>query len=185
LATDFLSVDTVLFRRLYVLFFIELDPRWVHLGGVTANPTGPWVTQQARNLFVGAGESLSGRRFLIRDRDSKFSGSFDEVFATEGITVIKTPIQAPKANAFAERVVGTLRRECLDWMLIFGRRHLEAVLGEYVDHYNGHRPHRSLALVAPHNLDAPRKLTRATTRSDWIQRNDRLGGLLHEYTVAG
>lgn len=183
-ATDFLSVDTVLFRRLYVLFFIELDTRRVHFAGVTANPTGPWVTQQARNLFLRAGEELSGRRFLIRDRDAKFSGPFDEVFTSEGLRVIMTPVRAPKANAYAERFVGTLRRECLDWMLIFGRRHLESVLGEYIDHDNRHRPHRSLALVSPNRFDQAQGEIPTTARPPRVRRTDRLGGLLHEYTLA-
>ena len=184
LATDFLSVDTILFRRLYVLFFIELDTRRVRFAGVTAHPTGPWVTQQARNLFLRSGDGLSGRRFLIRDRDSKFTGLFDEVFSSEGLRVIMTPVQAPKANAYAERFVGTLRRECLDWMLIFGRRHLEYVLSEYAEHYNRHRPHRSLSLVSPNRLDQPQEEIPANAHSDRIRRTDRLGGLLHEYTVA-
>ena len=130
LATDFFTVDTVFFRRPYVLFFIELDTRRVHLAGVTANPTGPWVTQQARNLFLGSGDVLSERKFLIRDRGTKFTGPCDEVFASEGVEVIKTPVRAPQANAHAERLVGTLRRECLDWTLELGRRHLESVLTE-------------------------------------------------------
>ena len=152
LATDFFTVDTVLLRRLYVLFFIELDTRRVHLAGVTANPTGQWVTQQARNLFMTIGERLSGRRFLICDRDTKFSAAFDGVFTSEGLRVLRTPVRAPQANAYAERWVGTVRRDCLDWILIFGRCHLEMVLTSYLKHYNTHRPHRALELRAP---DAP------------------------------
>lgn len=140
LATDFFTVDTVLLRRLYVLFFLELDTRRVHLAGVTAKPTGPWVTQQARNLFLRTGDAFSGRKFLIRDRDSKFTGPFDEVFTAEGADIIETPVRPPKANARAERFVGTIRRECLDWTLVLGGRHLESVLEEYVTHYNSHRP---------------------------------------------
>src|ERR1019366_8768937 len=109
--------DTVLLRRLYVLFFIELDTRQIHLAGVTAHPTGVWVTQQARNLSIGAAEPLAGRRFLIRDRDTKFTRAFDDVFRAEDITAIRTPIRAPQANADAERWIGTVRRECLDWIL--------------------------------------------------------------------
>lgn len=178
-ATDFFTVDTVFFRRLYVLFFIELDTRSVHLAGVTAKPTGPWVTQQARNLFLCAGDVLSGRKFLIRDRDTKFTGPFDEVFVSEGVEVIKTPVRAPQANAHAERLVGTLRRECLDWTLVLGRRHLESILTDYVAHYNRHRPHRSLALVAPASTtDSP---VLPPIALDRIRRTDRLGGLVHEY----
>ena len=144
LACDFFTVDTVLLRRLYVLFFIELDTRRVYVTGVTANPIGAWVVQQARNLTMVLAERARPVRFLVRDRDAKFTASFDEVFRSERIRIIRTPVRAPRANAFAERFVGTIRRECLDRMLIFGRRQLEVVLAEYVDHYNGHRPHRSL-----------------------------------------
>lgn len=177
LATDFFTVDTVFFRRLYVLFFIELDTRRVRLAGVTPKPTGPWVTQQARNLFLRAGDSLSGRKFLIRDRDTKFTGPFDEVFTSEAMGVIKSPVRAPKANAHAERFVGTVRRECLDWTLVLGRRHLEAVLVEYVAHYNGHRPHRSRGLVAPACTEDPHIVPTVAR----IRRIDRLGGLVQEY----
>jgi putative transposase len=179
LATDFFTVDTVFFRRLYVLFFIELDTRRVHLAGVTSKPTGPWVTQQARNLFIRAGDALSGRKFLVRDRDTKFTGPFDEVFTSEGMEVIKTPVRAPKANAHAERFVGTIRRECLDWTLVLGRRHLESVLNEYVEHYNSHRPHRALELMAPArtaNMAEP-----GLDAVGRVRRTDRLGGLVHEY----
>ncbi len=149
LATDFLTVDTVSFRRLYVLFFIELDTRRVHLAGVTAHPTAAWVTQQARNLAMTLGDALSDRKFLIRDRDVLFAGSFDRVFQSEGLRVVRTPVQAPRANAFAERWVGTLRRECLDWTLVFGRRQLEGVLRDYLAHYNAHRPNRAPSLFGP------------------------------------
>jgi len=176
LATDFFTVDTVFLRRLYVLFFIEVDTRKVHLAGVTAHPIGPWVTQQARNLVMAMGAALSSRRLLIRDGDAKFSGTFDEVFRSEGLRVIRTPVRAPRANAFAERFVGTIRRECLDWVLIVGRRHLEAVLREYLEHYNAHRPHRGLGLKAP--AGEPAVFPSASRR---IHRRDRLGGLIHEY----
>jgi putative transposase len=182
LATDFLTVDTVFFRRLYVLFFIELDTRRVHLAGVTAHPTAMWVTQQARNLALTLGDALSDRKFLIRDRDALFAGSFDRVFRSEGLRVIKTPVRAPRANAFAERWVGTLRRECLDWILILGRRQLEAVLREYVAHYNAHRPHRALGLQAPET--GPIRLPAARASPCDIHRRDRLGGLIHEYDIA-
>jgi len=126
IACDFFSVETISLRRFYVLFFIELDSRRVHLAGCTTNPTGAWVTQQARNLSItGVYERM---RFLIHDRDGKFTASFDEIFRSEGITVIHTPIRAPQANAYAERFVRTIRAECLDWLLIVDRRHLEHVL---------------------------------------------------------
>jgi hypothetical protein len=126
LACDLFTVETISLRRFYVLFFIELESRRVHLAGFTTNPTGAWVTQHARNLsFTGIFELV---RFLIHDRDSKFSGAFDEVFRSEGINVIHTPIRAPQANAYAERFVRTVHAECLDWLLIIGRRHLESVL---------------------------------------------------------
>jgi putative transposase len=173
LACDFFTVETVSLRRLYVLFFIELGSRRVHLAGCTTNPTGAWVAQQARNLSF---TSLFGRmRFLIHDRDSKFTASFDEVFRSEGIQVIHTPVRAPRANAFAERFVRTVRTECLDWLLIVGRRHLEAVLRIYVQHYNRDRPHRGLALQPPE----PSKLN--SLRDADVRRRDRLGGLLHDY----
>ena len=152
LACDFFHVDTVLLRRLYVLFFIELDTRKVHVTGVTSSPVGAWVTQQARNLSSVLAERAVAVRFMIRDRDAKFTSGFDEVFRSDGIRVIRTPIQAPRANAFAERFVGTVRRECLDRMLVFNRRQLKAVLSEFVDHYNGHRPHRSLDQASPLGL---------------------------------
>jgi putative transposase len=174
LGCDFFTVETISLRRFYVLFFIELESRRVHLAGCTSNPTGAWVTQQARNLsFTGIFERI---RFLIHDRDSKFSGAFDEIFRSEGIKVIHTPIRAPQANAYAERFVRTVRAECLDWLLIIGRRHLETVLHTYTAHYNGERPHRALALLSPDstNADPP-------PSGGEIKRRDRLGGLIHEY----
>jgi putative transposase len=174
LACDFFTVETVTLRRFYVLFFIELESRRVHLAGCTTNPTGTWVTQQARNLsFTGLFERM---RFLIHDRDSKFAAAFDEVFHSEGIQVIHTPIRAPQANAYAERFVRTVRAECLDWLLILGRRHLESVLRIYTAHYNRERPHRGLALLSPDstNADPP-------PSGEEIKRRDRLGGLIHEY----
>ncbi len=183
LATDFLTVDTAFLRRLYVLFFIELDTRRVHLGGVTANPTAAWVTQAARHLAMTMGDALSTRRFLIRDRDAKFCAPFDEVFASAGLRVIRTPVRAPQANAYAERWVGTLRRECLDWVLVLGRRHLEGVLGEYLEHYNAHRPHRGLHLRAP-DATANGVSPMAAASPLRVRRRDRLGGLIHEYRMA-
>jgi putative transposase len=180
LAVDFFSVDTVLLRRLYVLFAIEVGSRRVHVLGVTAHPVGEWVAQRARNLLMDLGERADSFRFLVRDRDAKFTGVFDAVFAAEGIEVLKTPVRAPRANAYAERWVGTVRRELLDRMLIFGRRHLESVMTEYVDHYNAHRPHSSLAQAPPLGSTQP-PVALAGGR---VVRRDRLGGLIGEYSQA-
>src|SRR5437867_7957253 len=177
LACDFFTIEMISLRRFYVLFFIELESRRVHLAGCTTNPTGAWVTQQARNLgFTGIFERM---RFLIHDRDSKFSGTFDEVFRSEGINVIHTPIRAPQANAYAERFVRTVRAECLDWLLILGRRHLEHVLRIYTAHDDRERPHRALALLPPDATNADTPASRGA-----IKRRDRLGGLIHEYHSA-
>jgi putative transposase len=157
LATDFLTVDTVFLKRLYVLFVIELGSRKVHLLGVTAHPTGPWVTQVARNLASDLPQLDRRFKFLIRDRDTKFTASFDEVFGSEGVRIIQTPVRAPRANAYAERWVRTVRNECLDRLLLIGRRHTERVLLEYVCHYNEQRPHRGIDLAVPvatHSSDA-------------------------------
>jgi putative transposase len=174
LACDFFTVETLSLRRFYVLFFIELESRRVHLAGCTTSPTGDWVTQQARNLsFTGLFDRM---RFLIHDRDSKFASAFDAVFRSEGIKVIQTPIRAPQANAYAERFVRTIRAECLDWLLIVGRRHLEFVLRIYIAHYNRERPHRALELQTP---EPPIVIRRTHIGS--IERHDRLSGLIHEY----
>jgi putative transposase len=183
LACDFFSVDTVLLRRLYVLFFIELDTRRVYMMGITAHPTEAWMVQQARNPSMVLAERAHPVRFLVRDRDTKFTSSFDEVFRGERIRIIKTPIRAPRASAFAERFIGTVRRECLDRVLVFGRRHLERVLADYVSHYNEHRPHRSLGQQAPLTLDTKPPPT-TTPDLARLRRTDRLGGLIHEYKLA-
>ncbi len=172
-ACDFFTVESVFLRRYYVLFFIAHDSRRVWLAGCTRNPTGYWVTQQARNF--GLDFAAQGVRLLIRDRDSKYSGSFDEVFRSEGIRTAKTPVRAPKANAIAERFVRTVRSECLDWLLILNRRHLERTLRIYVHHYNTQRPHRALALCPPEPEGEAR------SGGSEIHRCDRLGGLIHEY----
>ena len=182
LACDFFTVDTVLLQRLYVLFFIEVGTRRVYLSGVTAHPVGEWATQQARNLSVHLADRYRASRFLVRDRDTKFTASFDEVFGSEGTKVIKTPVRSPRANAFAERFVGTARRECLDRLLIFNRRHLEQVLTEYIGHYNEHRPHRSLGQRSPQQETEP--VPMSLVDPGRLRRRTRLGGLVHEYKLA-
>lgn len=179
LAFDFFTVETTWLRTMYVLFAIEVASRRVHVLGVTRNPDSAWVTQQARNLAVG--ERLSGLRFLIRDRDAKFTGSFDEVFRSEGVKVIETPIRAPRANAFAERWVRTVRTECLDWILVIGRCHLERVLRVYVSHYNARRPHRGLDLKTPDPRPDPVSWPAVGAP---VRRRDVLGGPIHEYEPA-
>jgi putative transposase len=181
-ACDFFTVDTIWLRRHYVLFFIELGTRRVHLAGVTANPNAAWVTQQARNLLLVLDEQGRRVRFLLRDRDAKFSRSFDDVFRSESGKVLLTPVRAPKANAYAERWVRTVRAECLDWLLIVGRGHLEQVLRVYVWHYNQHRPHRALGLNPPAPSTGP-TLTGQVRRAR-VRRRDLLGGALHEYQRA-
>jgi putative transposase len=177
IACDFFTVETAWLRTLYVLAFIELGSRRIFLSPSTAHPDSAWVTQQARNVAMDLDDRSTAIRFLIRDRDSKFSRSFDEVVRSEGARVILTPIQAPNANAYAERVIETIRAECLDWTLILGRRHLDRTLRTYADHYNRGRPHRGLALATPLAEDvdplpvSPRD----------VRRRDVLGGLIHEY----
>ena len=174
MACDFFTIETVFLKTLYVLFFIELSTRRVHVAGTTSRPDSAWVTQQARNLSIAG--CLEDKHILIRDRDAKFSGPFDEIFRSDGLTVTKTPIRAPKANAVAERWVGSARRECLDHILIFGRRHLLRVLGAYTEHYKRARPHRSLDLRQP--VPSSNSETLPGTK---VHRRDVLSGLIHEY----
>jgi putative transposase len=182
LACDFFTVDTVWLQRLYVLFVIELRSRRVHLAGVTAHPTGPWVAQQARNLLLDLGDRAAAFNFLIRDRDAKFSRAFDDVWRSTGAEIIRTPVQAPNANAVAERWIGTVRRECLDHLLIVGRQHLVGVLRGYVEHYNQRRPHRSLGLGTPMPSVAGDAASAPALRQ--LRRRDVLGGLIREYEWA-
>jgi putative transposase len=168
-----------LFKRIYVLFFVEIATRQVHVVGVTAHPTGTWVAQQARNLLMDLDRRAAGLRFLLRDRDSKFTAAFDAVFTAAGIAVIRTPAQAPRANSFAERWVGTVRRECTDRVLIIGERHLATVLVEYTSHYNEHRPHRSLGQRPPRPSSEVSDVAIARVR-----RRPILGGLINEYSQA-
>jgi transposase InsO family protein len=177
LACDFFHCDTVLLTRLYCFAVVEHATRRVHILGVTAHPTADWVTQQARNLLMDLDDLVAQFKFLIRDRDSRFTSMFDAVFASEGVQIIKTPIRAPRANAIMERWIGSLRRELLDRMLILNARHLRQVLTEYENHFNTHRPHRSLGRAAP-----LRALPQPNTTDINVIRRDRLGGAIHEYT---
>jgi transposase InsO family protein len=179
LSCDSLHVDTVLLKRLYVFFVMEIQTRRVHIVGVTANPTGAWTTQQTQNLLMGLGERAGDFRFLIRDRDGKFSRFFDEVFAGSGVRIIKTPVRSSRANAFAERFVGTLRRECLDHLLVYGERHLRTILAEYERHYNDHRPHQGRSLRPP--LHDPSEVIDMTAR---IRHRRTVTGLISEYRRA-
>jgi putative transposase len=180
IAADFLHVDTVLLKRLYVLVFIEHSTRRMHLGGVTAHPTGEWTTQQARNLAISMDRRFEEFRFLIRDRGSNFTRSFDAVFEATGTTILGTAVRAPRMNATCERLIGTLRRELLDRVLILGQAHLRAVLTEYQAHYNTGRPHQGIAQRVP---DRPR-VTAASLDARRIRRKPTLSGLINEYTQA-
>ena len=182
IACDFFMVDTLWLGRFYVLFFLEISSRRVHFAGCTANRDGRWIAQQARQLAWSLPERATAARFLIHDRDSKFSHAFDDVFRSEGVEIIRTPFRAPQANAFAERWVGTVRRDCLDWLLISSRRQLERVLRVYVNHNNTRRPHRALGLTPP--IPAPRLRLAVSNPPNQLQRRDRLGGLIHEYARA-
>jgi transposase InsO family protein len=176
IATDFACVDTATLRRYYVLFFIEIDSRRVHLGGITTNPTGTWTTQAARNLLMTLDERF---KFVVHDGAGQYSPPFDTVFRGAGVTPITTPPRAPRANAFAERWVRTLRHELLDRTIIWNQRQLRALIVEYIDHYNRHRPHRSLDQRAPNDdpdLEVPPTLT--------IRRHATCGGLINEYKAA-
>jgi putative transposase len=182
LACAFLHVDTIGLTRIYVLFLMEVATRRVHRLGATTNPTGQWVAQQARNLMLELGERAARFRFLIRDRDAKYTRMFDAVFGAEGIEVLLTRPQAPRANAYAERWVRTVRRECLDRILIYNTRHLLAVLGEYLAHYNEHRPHQGRGQRPPDRDTLPAPVTDLGTAR--VRRRKVLHGLINEYEQA-
>jgi putative transposase len=182
LACDFLHVDAVGLTRVYVLFVMEIATRKVHLLGATPNPTGDWVTQQARNLFMDLGERATGFKFLIRDRDAKFTGSFDAVFTAQDVRILRTRAQARRANAFAERWIRSARRECLDHILIYGERHVLTTLGEYVTHYNGRRPHQAGQQLPPNADSAPPPITDLVAAR--VRRRTILNGLIREYSQA-
>jgi putative transposase len=176
LACDFFHTDTITLTRLYCFAVVEHASRRVHVLGVTANPTAGWVAQQAKNLILELGDRAGGFKFLIRDRDAKFTAMFDEVFHAEGIQIVRTAPQAPRMNAIMERWVGSVRRELLDRILIMNARHLRKVLAEYESHFNSHRPHQALNQASP-----LRALPDPDDADIKITRRDRLGGLLHEY----
>jgi len=169
----------VTLRRVYVLVALEIETRYLHVLGVTANPDGAWTTQQARNLLLGLGERAAGFSYLVRDRAGQFTAAFDAVLADAGIAVVKIPPRSPRANAYAERFVRTARTELTDRMLIFGEHHLRRVLAEYARHYNCHRPHRARQLRPP-RPEGPVPAVPARR----ITRRAVLGGLLHEYQPA-
>jgi putative transposase len=183
IAVDFVHVDTVLLRRIYALIVIEHSTRRVHLAGITASPDGSWTTQAARNLLMDLGQRMASPKFLIRDRAGQFTSSFDAVFTAEGIRILASPPQAPRANAICERIIGTLRQELLDRLLIVNERHLRQVLTEYLQHYNTARPHRFLGQLTPAQVDTqpPEPINLADHR---IRRRQVLGGLAHEYYIA-
>lgn len=182
-AASRLTGDTIWLRRLYVLFFIELGSRRVHLAGCTANPNDVWVTQQARQLTWALAERQEPVRFLIRDRDQKFTDGFDEVFRSDGVESVRTPFRARQANGVAERFVRTVRSECLDCLLILNAQHLEQILRVFINHYNSHRPQRALQLNPPEPTRLPVARAMAWDATH-VQRRDRLGGVVHEYALA-
>jgi putative transposase len=180
-ACDFFTVETVFLKTMYVLVFMHIETRRILGVEVSANPNGAWVTQQARNLATDLDEDPELRvRFLLRDRDAKYCRSFDAVFATEGVKVVLTPYRTPQANGHIERLIGGLRREVLDHVLVLGRRHLADVLREYGPHHNSHRPHRGLGLRRPHDVGRPIPGP-GPARPEAIKRREILSGLIHEY----
>lgn len=183
LAVDFVHVDTVLLRRIYALIAIEHGSRRTFLVGVSAHPSGAWTTQAARNLLMDLGDRATTLKFLLRDRDSRFTKGFDAVFAADGIRILTSPARAPRANAICERMIGTLRRELLDRILIVNERHLRQVLTTYLHHFNEARPHRALAQLTPTQADAqpPHVINLVSCH---VRRRSILDGLTSEYQIA-
>ncbi|MFD0031476.1 integrase core domain-containing protein [Streptomyces sp. NPDC055059] len=184
IAADFLHIDTISLKRLYALVFIEHGTRRLHLAGVTAHPTSQWTVQQARNLAMTLGCRMDSLRFLIRDRDSKYTRSFDAVFEANEVEILLSPPRAPRANAICERVVGTLRRELLDRILVYNEAHADAALTEYIRHYNGHRPHQARQQLPPDGDEAPTQATVTDLHTHRIRRQPVLGGVINEYQRA-
>ena len=178
-ACDFAHVDTALLRRFYVLFFIDVTTREVLLGGITTSPTAAWTVQAARNLFLVHRDKLAHAKALVRDRGSQFTRGFDEIFRTEGMRILKTPVRTPVANSTAERWIGTLRRELLDRTIIWNQRQLHRLVTDYLEHYNRHRPHRALEQRPPTANDVPPPSSTAN-----VTRLPRCDGLINEYQNA-
>jgi transposase InsO family protein len=169
------------------LFFIELGRRRIWIAGVTAHPKASWVTQQARNLAADLADAGIHLKFLVRDRDTKFTAGFDDVFESEGAQILRTPFRSPNANAYAERFVRTVRTECLDHLLVVSASHLDRILRSYAGHYNGHRPHQGLSQEIPASPSPPHPVSPTPGdhgQLDHLRRQDRLGGLIHEYELA-
>jgi hypothetical protein len=180
-ACDFATIDTASLRRFYLLFFIDVTTREVFLAGITANPTGAWTTQAARNLFLRHHDRFTDSRALVRDRGSQFVDVFDEVFRSEGLKILKTPVRTPVANSFAERWIGSLRRELLDRTIIWNQHQLERLVVDYIDHYNTHRPHCSLHQRPPTPQHRPHAESQEPPR---VIRSSRCDGLINEYRTA-
>jgi putative transposase len=183
LAVDFVHVDTACLRRIYALIAVEHGSRRAHLAGVTAHPTGAWTTQAARNLLMNLGDRVATINFLLRDRDSRFSGAFDAVFAADGIRTLTSPPGVPRANAICERMIGTLRRELLDRVLVLNERHLRWIVAIYLHHFNAARPHRTLAQLAPAQAETnpPQVIDLASYQ---VRYRAILNGLTSEYQIA-
>ncbi len=189
-ACDFATIDTAFLRRYYLLFFIDVTSHEVFFAGITTNPTAGWTTQAARNLFLAHSDRLEQARALVRDRGSQFTTSFDQIFHTEDMKVLRTPVRTPVANTFAERWIGTLRRELpkqptgLPWTIIWNQRQLHRIVVEFIDHYNQHRPHRSFDQQPPRLSDTQHETPDTPEPALQIVRNTRCDGLINEHRIA-